>query len=126
MKPTKTVVYALACIQELAKKFGDFVQVSEIALARNIPSAYCQKILLSLVRAGILLSVKGRGYRLLLAPGEISTLKVLDAISESPFSDFGADDRMLNDLSMTFATKVNHSLANLSVADLLGAAAGAR
>ncbi len=72
MKETKTMTYALTCLQELATQFGDYVQVNDIARKHGLPAAYCQKILLNLSRAGIVESVKGQGFTLIRPAHEIS------------------------------------------------------
>ena len=122
MKMTKTFAYALACIQELAKKFGEFVQVSEIAGAQNIPAAYCQKVLFALAKAGIVMSVKGQGFSLLQEPESIATVKILRALSMDtatvvsiPNGETGTM-RMISD---RLSTQINNALANVTVADVL-------
>lgn len=121
MKTTKTVAYALACIAELAKRMGEFVQVSEIAQAQNVPAAYCQKILLSLSRAGIVMSVKGQGFTLILPPETLTTLKVLQAIQENDPVESQENESVRN-ISNTLSAKLNSTLASLTVAELLIAA----
>lgn len=121
MKTSKTVAYALACIAELAKKTGEFVQVSEIAQAQNLPAAYCQKILLSLSRAGIVMSVKGQGFTLILPPESLTTLRVLQALQETESIET-KEITALKTISDTLSAKVNGALASLTVAELLIAA----
>ena len=138
MKTTKTVAYALACIAELAKRMGEFVEVREVAQVQNIPAAYCQKILLALSRAGIVMSVKGQGFTLILPPEDLTTLRVLQALQEtekmdsrlrSPrlrLSEAGGNDNSESDengsiktIGDTLAAKMNSALASLTVAELL-------
>lgn len=136
MKTTKTVAYALACIAELAKRMGEFVQVSEIAQAQNIPAAYCQKILLALSRAGIVMSVKGQGFSLILPPESLTTLRVLQAVQEdtrvttslAPHPDplpraereiWEEENEAVRTISHTLSAKLNSTLASLTVAELL-------
>ena len=118
MKTTKTVGYALACIAELAKRMGEFVQVSEIAAAQNIPVSYCQKVLLALSRSGIVVSVKGQGFCLAIAPENISTLKVMQAMREDSAAESEMSDS-IRSIGDTLAMKVNAALAALTVADVL-------
>lgn len=117
MKTTKTLAYALACIQELAKGLGQFVQVSEIAAAQNIPAAYCQKVLLALSKAGIVMSVKGQGFSLMLNPESINTLRVVRALNENTAGD--GENSAIRGLTDTLTAKVNNALANLTVAEVI-------
>ena len=87
MRMTKTITYGLACLKALAKRCGEFVQVAEIALEQDIPAAYCQKILLALARAGLVESVKGKGFTLLKPVEKISTLEVIRALSSEEAQD---------------------------------------
>lgn len=118
MKPTKTIAYALACIRELSKRMGEFVQVSEIAAAQNVPAAYCQKILLALSKAGIVLSVKGQGFCLLLQPESISTLRVLQALQENSSNDYN-ENESIRMITHSLSTKLNSTLERLTVAEIL-------
>ena len=81
MKDTKTMTYAITCLQELANQLGDYVRVSDIARKHDLPAAYCQKILLILSRAGIVGSVKGQGFTLIRPVEEISPGLVGQALS---------------------------------------------
>ena len=117
MKTSKTVVYAFACIQELSKKMGEFVQVSEIALAQNIPSAYCQKVLFALAKAGIVSSVKGQGFTLAIATESISTLSILRALSDNGVE--ASEMQSGRNLGDALTSKVNEVLSRMSVAEIL-------
>ena len=81
MKTTKTMTYAMTCLRELANQFGDYVQVSDIARKHDLPAAYCQKILFSLSRAGIVESVKGQGFSLAKPVSELTPEAVTRALS---------------------------------------------
>ena len=118
MKTTKTVAYALGCIQELAKRMGEYMQVSEISFAQNVPAAYCQKILLALSKAGIVMSVKGQGFTLMLAPELITTLMVLQALSENSSIEI-EENGSVKTIGDTLSEKLNNTLASLTVAELL-------
>ena len=119
MKITKTFAYALACIQELAKKCGTYVQTAELAVSQNIPAPYCQKILYALAKSGILNSIKGQGFCLLLSPAEITTLRVLRALSEGGQMDSsGASQGALN-FSDQINSRLNSALENITIAQMM-------
>lgn len=118
MKTNKTVSYAVACLKELARQWGEFVQVMEIARNQAIPAAYCQKILLALSRSGIVESVKGKGFMLLKPMEEITTLEVVNALSSNDAVEEEENDT-LRLINKVLATKLNRALAELSVAEIV-------
>lgn len=122
MKPTKTMTYALACLKELAKQLGEFVQVAEIARNQGLPAAYCQKILLALSRAGLVESVKGRGFSLLKPVEQMTTLEVVNALyaAENPEEkdDHCEISRLINEI---LTARMNRAFAELSVAEAVKA-----
>ena len=66
--------YTIRTLQHLADHYPDGrAQMGEIALAQNIPAKFLTVILSELVRAGLVVSTRGRdgGYRLGLAPVDI-------------------------------------------------------
>jgi Rrf2 family protein len=117
MKATKTLVYALACIQELAAA-SRTRQVSEIAEACKIPGAYCQKVLFLLAKAGILSSVKGQGFSLIQEPQEISALRVFEALEETSERTWGEEHGSMLRLQQKFSSKLNETLSSLKVSEL--------
>lgn len=122
MKTNKTVSYALACLKELARQWGEFVQVAEIARNQGIPAAYCQKILLALARVGIVESVKGRGFTLMKPVEMITTLEVVKALSANEFVQSAEEEnytmKLINEV---LSSKLNSALAELSVAEVVNA-----
>jgi Rrf2 family protein len=119
MKTTKTVAYALACLQKLAEHAGEYVQACEIALAQEIPQAYCQKILLALSNAGIVESVKGRGFMLLKPFESITTLEVLQALEnprEEKPEDPGDRSQAIHEILSSHLAKL---MAGLTIAEVL-------
>lgn len=78
---SKKAKYALKALTQLTRKFesGDRMLIAEIAEAENIPKKFLEAILLELRKNGLLHSQKGKGggYRLRIAPSEITIAKVL-------------------------------------------------
>lgn len=85
---TRTAGYALHAALTIAERGADgrTVRANEVAQALSIPANYLAKILQTLARSGVLISVRGRngGFRLAAAPSEIRLLSVVD-----PFDDLG-------------------------------------
>ncbi len=75
--------YALRAALELALNYRrKTLGTGEIARRQNIPKRYLEQILLSLKKAGIVNSFRGKagGYTLAKAPGEIKASDVVQAI----------------------------------------------
>jgi Rrf2 family protein len=74
--------YAIRAAAHLAAQPGTLVQLKDITRQEAIPAPFVGKILQSLVRAGILRSVKGPrgGYGLARPPREVSLLMVKAAV----------------------------------------------
>jgi Rrf2 family protein len=70
--------YAIRATTHLAATPGALVQLKDIAAAEGIPAPFAAKILQSLVRAGVLRSVKGPGggYGLARPAAEITSLDI--------------------------------------------------
>ena len=120
MKPTKTIAYALACLKALARNPGAYLQVAEIAAAEVIPAAYCQKILLALARAGLVESLKGRGFTLHRPVESITTLEVVRALTVEDARDSDQDSgRSIRTISELLASRLSKMYAELSVAELV-------
>jgi len=85
---SKKTKYGLKALTYIAKKqCEDPVSISEIAREENISQKYLESILLSLKKAGILSSRKGKtgGYYLLKKPSEISMSSVIRVL-EGPIA----------------------------------------
>ena len=122
MRLTRTISYALACLCELARHCGEYVQVCEIALAQEIPQAYCQKILLLLSRAGLVESIKGRGFTLVKPVESITTLEVVKALSIGEADDPSqAENYATRLIHEALSNRLNQALAEMSIAEVVKA-----
>ena len=74
--------YGMRILYELAVKPKDYHSARKLADRHRVPEAFLRKILQDLRRAGIVEAQKGRtgGYRLALAPEEITVSRVLSAL----------------------------------------------
>lgn len=74
--------YAIRACTHLAAQPDAVTQLRDITRRESIPAPFVGKILQSLVRAGVLRSVKGPrgGYGLARPPGEITLLTIMAAI----------------------------------------------
>ena len=84
MKFTLRSNYAILALFDLAaaRDGAALVQSRDIALRQNIPQRFLEQILLSLKRAGLILSVRGArgGYRLALPPRQITLRDAIQAV----------------------------------------------
>ena len=83
MRLTKAGEYAIRCILYLSmQKKGVVASRNEIADAMDIPRDFLTKIAQQLSRAGIIEIVQGAwgGYRLLIAPEDLTLLTVVEAV----------------------------------------------
>ena len=120
MKTSKTMVYALTCLKELANQYGEFVQVSEIARKHDLPASYCQKILLTLSQTGIVESVKGRGFTLVKPAETITALQVLKALSGSGRRAGGGSGFYPADMiGRVLAERLDQTLSELRLSEML-------
>jgi Rrf2 family protein len=86
--------YAIRAMLDLAMRRGrDLVPIQEIAARQSIPARYLEQVLLSLKRAGLLVSRRGAagGYQLARGPEEITVGDVLRAV-EGRWAPFGAGE----------------------------------
>lgn len=80
MQLTRHADYALRIVLDLAP--GSSSRIADIARRRSAPSAFLAKIARTLVKAGLLRSVRGRngGVALARPPSRISVLQVIEAV----------------------------------------------
>ena len=87
----QSVKYAVASLVELAHRGGwrRLVKIKDLALDLGIPYPFLAKIFPQLVRAGIIISVRGRGggVRFARHPSEVSLADVIRAIEGDRFFD---------------------------------------
>lgn len=72
--------YACLALIDLATQYGEgLVKIAEIAKRKEIPQKYLEQILLTLKRAGFLISKRGAkgGYQLSKPPGKISIAEIV-------------------------------------------------
>ncbi len=84
---SQTAEYALRAVLYLAERpHARAVRVEEISAALGIPANYLAKTLATLVRSGVLGSLRGPhgGFRLAAAPQDVPLLRVI-----APFDDIG-------------------------------------
>lgn len=83
---SQTAEYALRAVVYLAMCTGSPTSRREIADAAKVPGDYLTKVMQVLDRAGIVVAQRGPGggYKLAVAPDELSVLDVVSAISPIP------------------------------------------
>lgn len=83
MQITRAGEYAVLGLLNLGRRRGGLpVMIDVVSREEKIPRSFLAKIFQSLVRAGLLRSVRGSGggFVLARAPGEITVLEVIEAI----------------------------------------------
>lgn len=119
MKLNRTLAYGLACLHYLGEhNNGDWTEIKDISKFQGLPPAYCNKVMQSLVHAGLVESQKGKGYRLIKDLEDISVWQLMEA-----FTFNGAPDSEKKELSIklycTLKDQVNKWLIGLTVKDIV-------
>jgi Rrf2 family protein len=130
MKMTRSSAYALTALAWLARQNspGPVASHTLAEMAHGIPERFLLKLLLPLVSAGILRSVRGPGggYRLARPASGVTVLEVIQAVDgpirgEAPAVGKGAAaafDRRLQDACEHAAQLTRDRLAKTTIADL--------
>lgn len=97
---TRESDYAVRCILYLSDNKDTLSSVKDIAEPMDIPQSFLAKILQRLLKAGLVESVRGAGggFRLAMAPGDISLLDVVKAIDGTVSFNKCVDDNDFCDL----------------------------
>lgn len=79
---SQTAEYALRASVTLAEHSERAVSATELAKVTSVPSDYLFKVMKQLVKAGLVVAVRGKygGYRLSKSPSQISVLDVVNAV----------------------------------------------
>ena len=113
MRLNQTIRYGVACLYELSKSWGDYIDASFIATRQNIPLAYTHKVLQAMSHAGLVFAQKGAGYKLTRPLSEITALEVFEALSKD------VDPNASNpDIGIRFEQRINQALGNLTLSEL--------
>lgn len=85
MKISSKGRYAVRIMIDIAKNGTDFVSVAEIAQRQNISVKYLENIIAKLVKAKLLISMRGvkGGYKLSKNPNEYSIKEILDITGDT-------------------------------------------
>jgi Rrf2 family protein len=119
MKFNRTLAYGLSCLQYLSEHSHEgWMETRQIAQTQGLPESYCNKVLQSLVHAGMVVSSRGRGFKLSRPLQDISAWQVMEA-----FTFNGAPPaRQKNnsaELYDSLRTRVNHMLAGLTLDEVV-------
>ena len=114
MKLNLKVQYGVACLFELSKHPGEYMDAQEIASKQNIPPAYAHKILQSLSHVGLVYAVKGIGYRLSRPLANITALELVEALSVEP------DPTATNpEIGAVLERRINKMLGSFTLGELI-------
>jgi len=99
MRFTTKTEYGVICLAHMAKKaWPDSITVKEIAEHEGFSTAFTEKILQGLRRAGIVVSQQGNkgGWMLTRPPEDINLKEIVEALEGSTFEVFCAPKRRKN------------------------------
>ena len=88
--------YAVRIMVDIARNEGEYVSLSDIATRQKISQKYLEKIISSLVKSNLVVSMRGAngGYKLSKAAHECNVKEILDATGESTkVAVCGAEDK---------------------------------
>ena len=115
MKLNQKVRYAVACLFELAKVPGEYIDTETMSQRQNVPSAYAHKVLQALCHANLVYSLKGVGYQLARPLNSITALDVMEALNKE------VDPTASNpDMGFALEQKINEALGNVTLGELAG------
>ncbi len=112
MRLSQSVRYAVMCLFELAKLPVDYFQADALARSLDIPPAYAHKVLQAMAHAGLVVGVKGSGYKLARPLAHISALEVIEALTKEPSS------MNFSDVGFLLERRINEALGKCSLAEL--------
>jgi Rrf2 family protein len=133
MKFSQKTEYALRALVELGRRSQPcgHVPCREIASNQRIPERFCEQVLASLRRAGLIESQRGAsgGVRLVRSSDQISVSEVVDivegpVVAKGSLDPFDDDDRALahsaiQELWLDIQITVRDKLASVTIADLI-------
>lgn len=128
MQLTRASQYAIhALVYMAAQKENRPIASHVAAQAQGIPERFLLKVLLPLVSAGVLRSVKGPngGYKLAKTPREITLLEIIEAVdgpiqSQMPFEGVNGLGDRLDEIIAQANESVRKQFKKVRLADLLG------
>jgi Rrf2 family protein len=126
MKLSQTCVYALHALEYLAARGdGGPATARDIAEERGLPGEFLSKALVPLVRAGLLVSLRGPngGFRLARPASRITLLEVVEAVDgpvRGAAPRVGVLDARLRAVCERVADLVRRRLGQVRLSDLAG------
>ncbi len=86
MKISSKGRYALRTMVDIARNKDEFIPLSDISSRQNISLKYLESVIAILVKAGLLVSMRGAsgGYKLAKKPSECTVREILSATGDTP------------------------------------------
>ena len=112
MRINQKVRYGVACLFELSKNPGEYIDADRIAASQNVPPAYAHKILQSMAHAGMVFALKGVGYRLARPLASITALEVIETLTAE------ADSAATSEVGMRLEQRINKALGGFTLDQL--------
>lgn len=116
MRMNKTMMYALACLWEMAQTPADWILAARIAAKHGLPAAYCYKVLETLSRAGLVESARGQGFRLTRPLERITCLELVDACNGAS----SQEESSILEFARGFNSRIDGLLGSMTIRDMVG------
>lgn len=113
MKLQQKVRYGIACLFELSKHPGEYIDTNSISHRQKVPCAYAHKILQHLAHSGLVLAHKGLGYKLARPLEDITAVEFIDVLTIEP-----ANNTPTQDVGALFELRINQALEKFTLGEL--------
>ncbi len=113
MKLQQKVRYGIACLYELSKYPGSYVDTNTISKEQHIPCAYAHKILQHLSHAGLIIAHKGLGYKLARPLEDITAAEFIDVLSDEPTGPIDSSS-----VGSLFENRIHQALQSFTLGEL--------
>lgn len=114
MRLQHKVRYGVACLYELSKFTGEYVDTDTIAKNQLIPCAYAHKILQHLAHSGFVIAHKGLGYKLARPLQDITAAEVIDVLTVET-----DETTATSEIGNLLADRIRQALSSFTLGELV-------
>ncbi len=113
MKLSQKIRYGVACLFELSRHPGEYIDTKTITKTQKIPCAFAHKILQQLARGGLILAHKGLGYKLARPLQNITAAEAIEILDAEAQPDTA--DRSIGAL---LENRIHRELSNFTLSEV--------
>jgi Rrf2 family protein len=113
MKLQQKVRYGVACLYELSKHPGEYLDTETLTKTQNIPCAFAHKILQQLCHAGLVIAHKGLGYKLARPLENITAAEIIDVLTADTETPTGNSD-----IGVLLENRIHKALSSFTLGEL--------